>query len=603
MLGSVKFTETANATFSCNFNKPLQIAQGGDAEAGWTLTKNGTEAITVTGASVSGNTLTIETNATIAANDFVKITYSNGNLTDTYGNPFTMATNSALFLGGTDVNTVDLEEQAGYWNSSSKWSLWGGGGNDDLTGGYLGESLIGSSGADRINGIGGPDNIFLSEGTRAADTVVLNPEGWATGVSIIYNFDVSNSGGTNNDILDLPSNTIAADAAMVDGIDSGTIVKHSISNGLVTFYDGSGAPIVIPTGTAIASQALNYLMLNITEAGTTVAFSVDADGNGINDSLVVFQDGGPGWADALVRLFGVNGAILGTSAGQNIVQLVDTRGPEINSLEFSGTSVSFGYSEKISYMSGATHNPLYLNGVTQLTATNPLVTGNTLTVTVDQSIADTDWILMTLSADVQDASGNIVVVAGQKIAVGGDGTTVINMSGSTDSLGIYSAGGNDTITASNYGCSLDAGAGADTMIGGAGADEFHLSQGDQTATVWVDTNGSGALNAGDTFTFAGGVDVISGFAGGDNIDFGTGYSTSVTLSMMNAPTDGQAANQKYFLQQGSYSGGGFTVGTGNDTLVVYDGDKTGGVSQGAVILLGVATADLLCSGDHINWVG
>gem|GEM_PF-1602278 len=603
--GGLKITESATAaSFTFNFSKNITAT---DPAAGWSLIKvdasGNATAMTITGATISApSTLTINTSTGFTATDYVKISYSSagGNLTDMFGNPFLMGGYSATILGGSGLNLMELPVMDGYTPSlsTSLWNVIGGGGNDVLIGSWARDHLSGSSGADRIIGGGGSDWITLTDGgTRASDTVVVNTDGWANGPETIVDFDVS--GTSTNDKLELPSNTIAADTGLVDGIDVGALAQHSISNGTITFYNSSNAPIVISSANGNITQAYSYLMQNITTPGSTVAFSLDTDGNGSYDSLAVFQDQGPDWADALVRLVGINGATLGMTAGQNVVQLVDGKAPEIVGLDFSGTSVSFAYSENITFINAAEHGPVYLNGSTQLTVTNPVVNNNVLTVTVDQSIAETDWLLLTTAADISDATGHITE-AGMMIALGGSGDNVIDMHNFSDKLYIYSGDGNDTLAASNFGCGIEGAGGADTLTGGAGADEFHFFQGDASAAVYHDTNPNATLDAGDTFTFADGVDVVNGFTGADIIDFGTGSSISPVLSVMAAPGNAVATNQKYFMQQGSLSGNTFTVGAGSDTLVVYDGNSTGSVSQGALVIKGITPGQLTTNGDHIG---
>lgn len=59
------------------------------------------------------------------------------------------------------------------------------------------------------------------------------------------------------------------------------------------------------------------------------------------------------------------------------------------------------------------------------------------------------------------------------------------------------------------------------------------------------------------------------------------------------PTSGLATNQGFFLVRGGFSGTTFTVNNaGADTLVIYDGDSTAGVTQTGIVLSGVTLAQL-----------
>ncbi len=581
--GLLKFSETTNATFTFIFTKGIEAA---NAMTGWTLLKNGTTPITITGATITnGSILTLTTSATLSATDFVKISYAGGTLKDNFNNAFTGGGYAAMFLGGSGINSLDLSQLAN--NSSSPWWANGGSGNDTLVGGYNGEILAGGPGADTIIGGGGNDTIALTEGSRVTDTVVID-NGTVYSAEMICDFDVSNVNGTNNDQINLPSNTIAADTnGVVDGIDSGVYAKHSITNGIITFYDVNGVQLLFDSTVdyKIQDYAMKYLINNITMPGATVAYAVDSDGNGYADSLGLFQDDGA-W-DIIEGLGGVNGVTLGTTPGQNVVQLVDTTMPEINDIKFSAHSIFLEFSEKVTYISNATHNSILLNGSTSLSLTNPVIADNVLTLTVTQTLLNTDWLLLTTGADIKDASGN-ATVSGQRGAIGGSGNNTINMSSFTGNFYIGGRAGNDTLTASNQSCELDGGAGTDILIGGAADDNFRFSQEEGTAVLFIDTNNNNLLESGETFTFTGGADEVRGFSGGDSIHFSTPDNFSQSVHVMdNTPADGLVIDQRYFLVGGSLSGSTFTIGGGSDTLVVYDGDPTGDVSQAALVIKNV----------------
>jgi hypothetical protein len=92
------------------------------------------------------------------------------------------------------------------------------------------------------------------------------------------------------------------------------------------------------------------------------------------------------------------------------------------------------------------------------------------------------------------------------------------------------------------------------------------------------------------------VDRITDFATGEGIGLEPPeYSNETPLSWMGTmPNNGVATNQKFFMVQGNLAGNQFTVNssTGTDTLVVYDGDSTGGVTQTGIVLSGVTLTQL-----------
>jgi uncharacterized repeat protein (TIGR02059 family) len=590
--GTTPFTEGANATFTFIFTKDIVAT---DAQAGWTLLKNGTEAMTITSASLTNDkTLTLVTSATLAATDFVIIRYSGSTLTDSFGNPFPNDNFSATIIGCSGANTLDIASLPDY--ASSYWRIGGGGGDDILLGGDRKEVLADGPGNDLIDGGGGGDLIYLTDGIHWADTVKISTGGWLSGITRIYQFDVT--GTTTNDRLNLPSTTVAANAALVDGVDVGPLAKHRISNGILTFYDSSHNPVTI-VDTVNTDAALQYLSQNITTPGTTVAFAMDTDTNGFTDSTGVFQASGGGDLDIFGVLDGVQGVTLGTTAAQSVVQIVDNTAPEIVRTSFSSHAIELSYSETITLLSSATHNPILLNGSTALTVTNRTTADNALTLTVSETLQFTDWLLLNTSADVGDSSGN-VATSGHKAAIGGSGNTTIDMSGSVDSLYIDGGAGNDTLTASNHGCSLNGGTGADTLLGGSGTDTFEVTQGEGTAAVYTDVNLNGLLDANDTYTFASGVDIVQNFSGNDVINVETPDNFSANVSVLTTPpADGLTIDQRYFLLTGTYNGTLFTVGDGSDTLMIYDGDRTSGLTQSALVIREVAATSLVTNGPEI----
>ena len=171
-------------------------------------------------------------------------------------------------------------------------------GNDLLTGGEGADLLIGGTGKDAY---------LLTENVAASDTLRI-----AAGDSLVENFDVASgfklgTGAVSTagvDKLDLPSTLIAANAAAVDGIDSGIIHSHRIFNGLISFDDVDNYASVLALTANNLSSVFSYLQGNITTVGRTVEFN--ALGN-----TYVFQDAGAN--DALVQLTGVTATSVSTT--------------------------------------------------------------------------------------------------------------------------------------------------------------------------------------------------------------------------------------------------------------------------------------------------
>ena len=90
--------------------------------------------------------------------------------------------------------------------------------------------------------------------------------------------------------------------------------------------------------------------------------------------------------------------------------------------------------------------------------------------------------------------------------------------------------------------------------------------------------------------------------GTSNQDPQNAYVPSQSSSV--PPTNGLVTDQGFFLVQGTYSGTTFTVDNttnGRDTLVMYDGDSTAGVTQTGIVLSGVTLSQLQAYTGN-NWI-
>ncbi len=280
---------------------------------------------------------------------------------------------------------------------------------------------------------------------------------------------------------------------------------------------------------------------------------------------------------------------------------VDNVPPALYSASFSSAgandSLTMWFDENV-LASDASGFTLLQNGVAPMTLTGITGVGTPeLHLATSTGLAATDYVLMSYTSaagNLHDAAGNTVPDVLPGWAVGGSGDTSIDLSALAGNHVLHdSAGGNDTLIGGAGDNVLYGGVGADNLNGGGGADTFSFHQGDSTAVTFAENGGDGVSN-GDTFTFAGlQADVISGgFANsgiaGDRIDLTT--PNADPLTPIAAPADGLVTDQHYFLAHGNYAAGAFTVdntASGLDTLVVYDGDATGGVLQHAIVLSGI----------------
>jgi hypothetical protein len=186
---------------------------------------------------------------------------------------------------------------------------------------------LAGEGADIITGGIGQDNIDLGELTAASDTIVINVGDSTPARSasdLVYGFDVTSTGAL--DMLDLPSSTIAANTAGVTGTANGSILSHSISNGMISFDDAATFTSALVVGDMTNwGDVKNYMMDNIAD-GQTVATYIDMDGNGlytdVADRLAVFQ--GNATMDVQVQLYDTMHAVtaLSNTALMNSVTII-----------------------------------------------------------------------------------------------------------------------------------------------------------------------------------------------------------------------------------------------------------------------------------------
>jgi hypothetical protein len=654
ILTGASFTNAANSIITLTFDEAVTATN----TLGITFSLNPTDAngwmgtpINLTGnpTGLGTSTVNFTTSATLSATDVVQMRYDSGpgNVQDTSGNA---VASGEIFFGGSGNNTIDLDW---YWPwTGFPVSLRGNAGADTLVGTEFNDLLVDGGGADTVLGGMGADIIRLVE--NGTDKPYLKDiikielgESPSTGVAVPNiagvdfdivmgsstsptgtGFDIISAIVANHDVLDLPSNAIASNASHTDGIDSGALAKHSISNGILTFENAANAATLINLSNAEA--AINYLEANITNH-STVAFEMDTDGNGNADSMVVFQDAGTiplagnlAIPDVAVILSGITGATLGTTAGANVVQIQDTQAP--NPVGFS--LINDGLSIDVSENAFASTNlalPMFKNGTTAMNITSIGGNGTTsLSVHTNQTLAATDWVLLnyngtTVADAFSDSSGNVMAddsteqMSGE--AWGGSGNNTINLSAravanpTTDGYSMEGFAGNDILTGSAGDDWIAGGMGADTLSGGNGGDSYTFEQGDSPAVTGKNLGVDGVLNTGDTFSFASGVDRITDFSSGDSgfdldIPLGDVFGNAGAPGYMGSmPSNGLATDQGYFAVQGNYAGTTFTVNTvaGADSLIVWDGDSSSAVTQTGLVLSGVTLAELnLYAGN--NWI-
>jgi hypothetical protein len=155
------------------------------------------------------------------------------------------------------------------------------------------------------------------------------------------------------------------------------------------------------------------------------------------------------------------------------------------------------------------------------------------------------------------------------------------------------------------------------MSGREGRDSYGFEQGDSPTLTLANLNDATSyVPAGATYTFAAGqAEVIEDFQPGDQIWLNPPFDGVTGAAWLSAKRDqsvssgssaGQVGDQGFMPLRGTLGNGGvFTVGSydsGPDTLIVYDGDSSSGVSQTGFVLRGVSLNDLdYWSGNSIRF--
>lgn len=592
---SAYFTSNNNGTV-LNFGFDDNVYVAGSLGTGYSFVYNSI------GTSLMMNEYTTTTPSNLLTFTFTDMTPSNDFLMaslysyytpiiDSSGNTFA---GGAFIIGGEGDNNIDLSEGTMYYYGSDLM-IFGNGGNDSITGSYGSDYIVAGKGADTVYQSEGSDGdtIDFSETTSLTDTYVVNK--WGSLDDMIIGFDVS--GTTTNDCLNMFSNAILSNTtANVDGIDSGTITQHSVAGGIVTLKDSTGAEIIINQSNA--DVAITYMQNNLT-VGNVGAVNVDSNGDGVNDSLVVFGNAGNNTAG--VFLEGVSGVTLGTAAGTNVIQIVDTSAPEAIGGATTSNGVKIMFSETLAAVN-ATGWSLQKNGATDMGTASVTKSGNTVTLSTSTALLATDYVLARPTDPTTnvatDANGNSSMWIDPEhyaFAIGGSGNNVINLSSLPVTLMGFDASGNagnDTITGSRYGDYLDGGIGDDILNGGAGDDELDGGDGNDILNGGTGYDSMYGGKGDDTY-------VIDGMYHGDQVYENYNEGTDTIQSYVSYAILGDNVENlqiKTGIASNAYGNtlnNVITSGAGNNIMDGGDGRDTVSyvLSKGGVtVSLGLTTA-------------
>jgi Ca2+-binding RTX toxin-like protein len=501
------------------------------------------------------NTVTIGRNA--AGNILV-----NGGAVAIVGGQPTVA-NTALIQvfgqGGNDNITVD--ETSG---AMPAVQLFGGAGNDVLTGGSGGDMLFGQSGNDVLLGKGGNDFLFGGVG----DDVLTGGDG---------DDQVFGEGGNDRmiwnpgDDSDLFEGGAGTDTAEVNGGNGAETFTLTANGTRVRFDRLDPAPFFIDIGTT------EKLVLNMnggddkfSATGNLASLiSVTVDGGAGNDTILGtngadtllggdgndFIDGQQGndsaflgagndtfqWdpGDGSDKVEGGDGTdtmLFNGSAGNEIFEVSANGARARFTRDIGNIVMDLNDVERIDVNALGGTDTVRVNDLsaTDVTEVNVNLAG-TIGGTAGDGAADTVSVNGTKSGDIIN-----VVGAGSSVSVLGLSAqiNVTNSEGANDSLVIKGLGGNDSITATTLPAdviklTIDGGAGDDTILGSQGDDI--LLGGDGNDFVFGDNgNDRAELGAGnDVFQWnpGDGNDTVEGQNGTDTmLFFGANIDEEVNIS-------------------------------------------------------------------------
>ena len=473
----------------------------------------------------------------------------NGGAVPILGGKATVANTVKIQLFGLDGNdTMTVDEANG---AMPAVQMFGGAGNDTLTGGSGNDMLFGEAGNDILLGKGGNDLLFGGAGN---DTL---------------------TGGAGDDQMFGQ----AGDDRMIWNPGDGTdLMEGGDGNDTAEVNGGNGAEVftITPNGTRVRFDRVTPAPFSL-DIGTTENLVVHANGgddvitasNGLSALIHLTLDGGAGndtitGGDGADLLIGGDGNdLINGGRGNDTAQLgagddtfvwnpgdgndVVEGGDGTDTLQFNGANVN----ENIDISANGSRARLTrnvanitmdLNDVEQI---NVAALGGADNITIgDLSKTDVKQVNVDLSAapgnGVGDGQADTVTVSGtggndqiqivgslKDVTVSGLSEQVVITGPETgDTLRINGGAGSDTITAAGMTTAimnlvLDGGAGNDTIIGGAGNDTLLGGDGND-AVNGGRGNDTALLGSGnDTFTWnpGDGSDTVEGQDGTDTLVF------------------------------------------------------------------------------------
>jgi Ca2+-binding RTX toxin-like protein len=477
------------------------------------------------------------------------------------GSPTVASTDTIQVFGQGGDDTISLNEANGALPAAQ---LFGGAGNDVLTGGSGADLLFGQTGNDTLLGKGGTDLLFGGEG----NDVLTGGDGDDQMFGEAGNDRMIWNPGDDSDLMEGGDGIDTAEVNGGNGAETFTITPNGTR---VRFDRTTPGPFFLDIGTT------ENLVLNMNGGDDTFIA-----GNGLATLIQLTVDGGAGndtiiGGDGNDMLIGGDGNDLITGGrGNDFAQLGtgdDTfvwnpgDGSDVvdgqagtDTLQFNGANIAekiniTANQGRVQFTRDVASINMDLNGIEHI---NFVALGGADTVTVgDLTGTGVTQVAIDLAgvpgSGVGDGAADSVTVNGtagnDTIIVTGEGTSVtvtglpeqVNIDGTeaaSDVLTIKGGDGNDTISAASLpaniiGLTIDGGAGNDFITGSQGNDALFGGDGNDLVVGGRGNDTASLGNGDDTFVwFPGdGSDVVEGQAGTDTLIFvGANIAENIDIS-------------------------------------------------------------------------
>lgn len=459
----------------------------------------------------------------------------------------------------------DILSGAGLWDDLP---IYGGDGNDTITGGEANDRLSGDSGNDQINGGHGGDIIL---GGTGADT--LNGD---NGDDLILGGDQTDAlnGGNGDDNLigGAGADTLYGNNHddVLDGGAGADVLNGGYGDDILRGGDGADSLFFWRGDDHMSGGAGNdnFYLQSDAQYGSDAhwGWTIAQGGTGF-DTLYVNMSTSGYYTDSIQRI------------GGNQWQLLLRNSPDTKVV------IDLQDIERVQYSDGRV--------ITLSTNTSLDTSDNYQRVNPDAYLGDS---AVNSGMSIHYVGNILAGWTGNDTIAGSNGTNIIDGAQGADQIAgfvgndtLYGGGGADEMWGGDDNDSLHGGSGADAMTGGNGNDTLYGEQGaDQ---MWGDAGNDLMIGGagGDMLSGGSGNDELHGHDSNDNLFGGEGNDSLYG----GTGSDRLNGNEGDDLLQGHQGADQITGGTGNDTLHGHDGFD---------VLYGDAGSDLIQGGQDDDWL-